>query len=75
MTEGTTMTAEREAIVRKPFGYLEGLEAAPDAPISDNPSGLYCPWCRNAGFSHCSEVDYCEGMRPMRDHLKESTHE
>lgn len=53
-----------------PWAYLEGLEAAPDAPISDNPSGLYCPDCRGAGMAHCAHVDTCGGMRPMRAALK-----
>lgn len=51
--------------MRKPFEYIE-KEPAPDAPYSDNPSGLYCPGCRLTGLSHCSEVDYCGGMRRMR---------
>jgi len=49
----------------KPWAYLDGLSPEPDAPMSDNPSGLYCPSCRGAGFSHCSEPDYCGQMRPM----------
>ncbi len=49
----------------KPFEYLE-KEPAIDAPISDNPSGLYCPACRSAGFSHCSSPEYCGNMRLMK---------
>ncbi len=48
------------------WAYLEGLEPLPDAPLVDNPSGLYCPACRAAGLAHCSDVEYCGGMRPMR---------
>jgi hypothetical protein len=55
------MTSE----TRKPFDYLP-YEAAPDAPFSDNPSGYYCPGCRASGLAHCSEVDYCGGMKKMR---------
>ena len=50
---------------RLPFDYLE-KEPADDAPISDNPSGLYCKGCREAGMSHCSDPEYCGGMRKMR---------
>jgi hypothetical protein len=50
---------------RKTWEYLEPLPA-PNAPISDNPSGLYCPSCRSVGLSHCSEVEWCGGMRRMR---------
>jgi len=49
----------------EPFAYLEA-EPAPDAPISDNPSGLYCDACRRCGMYHCSEPDYCGGLRRMR---------
>lgn len=52
--------------MRKKFWYLDGLEPEDDAPISDNPSGLYCPSCRAAGFSHCGQVEWCGGMKPMR---------
>ena len=48
------------------WGYLKGLKPAKDAPESDNPSGLYCPDCRRSGLSHCSEPEYCGGMKPMR---------
>ena len=47
------------------FDYLE-KEPAPDAPISDNPSGLYCPTCRDTGVSHCGYPEECGGMRRMR---------
>ncbi len=49
----------------EPFDYLE-KEPAADAPVSDNPSGMYCPACRATGASHCSEPDYCGGMRLMK---------
>jgi len=55
---------------QKPFGYLRGLRPAAGAPPSDNPSGLYCPDCRAAGLSHCADVEYCGGMRPMRKAAK-----
>jgi hypothetical protein len=51
---------------RKPFDYLDGLKPEPDAPISDNPSGLYCPACREVGLRHCAHPDFCGEMRPMR---------
>ena len=51
----------------KPFEYLEGLVPEADAPIKDNPSGLYCKACRETGLAHCSEPDYCGQMKPMRD--------
>lgn len=50
----------------KPWDYLDGVLPAADAPISDNPSGLYCPACRERGLSHCASPEYCGGMRPMR---------
>lgn len=50
----------------KPWEYLEGKVAAPDAPVVDNPSGLYCRACRACGLSHCSEPEYCGGLEPMR---------
>lgn len=51
----------------QPFDYLE-TEPAPDAPVSDNPSGMYCPPCRASGFglSHCAHPDYCGNMRLMK---------
>ena len=45
--------------------YLEA-SAADDAPVSDNPSGLYCPACRRSGASHCASPEYCGGMRRMK---------
>lgn len=48
-----------------PFGYVE-KEPAEDAPVSDNPSGLYCRDCRASGLSHCGSVDFCGGMRRMK---------
>ena len=52
---------------RKPCAYLE-TTPAPDAPMSDNPSGRYCSACRGCGVGmvHCSEPEYCGGMRRMR---------
>jgi hypothetical protein len=35
------------------------------APVSDNPSGQYCPECRATGLLHCSDPVNCGGMRPM----------
>jgi len=51
---------------KEPFGYLE-LIPAHDAPLSDNPSGLYCPTCRSVGLSHCAHPEWCGGMRKMRE--------
>ena len=59
------MTNHEPIQPRKAFDYLEA-EPAPDAPISDNPSGLYCAACRECGMLHCCEVEYCGGMRRMR---------
>ncbi len=50
----------------KAWDYLKGLKPATDAPVSDNPSGLYCPDCRASGLSHCAHPDYCGSMRPMK---------
>lgn len=47
------------------WGYLEE-KAAEDAPVSDNPSGMYCPECRQTGLKHCSQPEYCSGMRRMK---------
>lgn len=49
-------------------GKWEYLEAkpAPDAPVSDNPSGLYCLPCRATGLSHCAYPEECGQMRRMR---------
>ena len=56
-----------------PWAYLDALTPAPDAPASDNPSGTYCPECRAVGLYHCSEPEFCGGLRPMRP--KESGHD
>lgn len=50
----------------EPWGYLKDLKPTDDAPVSDNPSGLYCPECRASGMSHCGHPEYCGGMRPMK---------
>jgi hypothetical protein len=50
----------------KPFAYLNGMVAADDAPVMDNPARLYCPSCRAAGMMHCSDPGYCGNMRPMK---------
>lgn len=47
------------------WDYLE-TEPAPDAPVCDNPSGLYCPDCRGARMIHCAHPEWCGGMRLMR---------
>lgn len=44
--------------------YLEP-DPAVDAPISDNPSGLYCPLCR-LWWWHCSAPEWCGEIRRMR---------
>ena len=49
----------------KPWEYLE-TEPAADAPLSDNPSGLWCEACRAAGHAHCAYPEYCGGMRRMQ---------
>jgi hypothetical protein len=45
--------------------YLETVPAA-DAPVSDNPSGMYCPSCRRGGLSHCAHPEHCGCMKLMR---------
>lgn len=50
----------------KPFGYLEGMVAEPDAPEQDNPARLYCPKCRQDGRLVCDEPGVCGELRPMR---------
>ncbi len=40
-------------------------------PLSDNPSGKYCPVCREQGMSHCAEVEICGQMIPMRKRKEE----
>lgn len=52
------MTAYEEAIATPP---------KPDAKIKDNPSGMYCRACRQAGMWHCSDPEHCGGMERMRD--------
>ncbi len=47
------------------WDYLE-QEPAPNAPLSDNPSGMYCPACRECGLWHCASPEWCGGMRLMR---------
>ena len=49
----------------KAWDYLE-KEPAEDAPLSDNPSGLYCKACRETGLAHCGSPEYCGGMRLMK---------
>ena len=52
------------------FGYI-GLNNSKyvltnkTPPISDNQSNMYCETCRSMGLIHCSEVEYCTGMKPM----------
>jgi hypothetical protein len=48
----------------EPWSYLETAPAA-NAPVNDNPSGMYCPDCRKAGMYHCSEPEWCGGMKLM----------
>ncbi len=60
---GPAMTPQPER--QEKWAYLEA-EPANDAPKSDNPSGLYCPDCRNSGLSHCAWPEYCGGMRRMK---------
>jgi hypothetical protein len=50
----------------KPFGYLDGMVAEPDAPMQDNPARLYCPKCRAEDRLVCDEPGFCGQMRPMR---------
>ena len=50
---------------REKWDYLE-VEPAKDAPVSDNPSGLYCQACREVGAAHCASPEWCGGMRRMR---------
>lgn len=52
-------------MMSKPWEYLEH-SPSPDAPVSDNPSGLYCPDCRSAGMAHCAHPEWCGGMKLMR---------
>jgi hypothetical protein len=50
------------------WNYLEATPAK-DAPVVDNPSGMYCPSCRATGLSHCAQPEWCGGMLLMQ--LKE----
>lgn len=60
------MTARSDETLRQEaWAYLEA-KPAEDAPVSDNPSGLYCAACRAAGLAHCSWPEYCGGMRRMK---------
>ena len=52
---------------RKPWDYLDGILPSDDAPVSDNPSGLYCPECRSVRMLHCSSPEFCGGMTPMKE--------
>ena len=45
--------------------YIEE-KSGDDAPVSDNPSGLYCPSCRSTGVMHCAHPNECGGMRRMK---------
>ncbi|MFA6199305.1 MAG: hypothetical protein WC679_02700 [Bacteroidales bacterium] len=52
------------------FGYIglnNGKYVLTDKmpPTSDNQSNMYCEACRSMGLIHCSEVEYCTGMKPM----------
>lgn len=49
----------------QPWAYLE-TTPAPNAPVSDNLSGMYCPDCRVSGVSHCAHPEWCGGMELMR---------
>lgn|GEM_PF-6884394 len=51
--------------MKNAFDYLE-KQPADNAPVSDNPSGLYCPDCRESGMSHCAYPEECGGMRLMK---------
>jgi hypothetical protein len=53
-------------VKKKAFAYLEGMVAADDAPVMDNPARLYCPSCRSAGQLHCTDPGYCGNLRPMK---------
>lgn len=50
----------------EPWAHLRGLAAVPDAPVSDDPSGLYCLSCRGARMAHCASPEYRGDVRPMR---------
>ncbi len=50
---------------KEKWDYLEKTPKD-DAPISDNPSNMYCPDCRSNGVYHCSSPEYCGGMKLMK---------
>lgn len=56
-----------EVMAAKEWRYFDS-EPAADAPISDNPSGLYCPVCRalGGGTVHCAYPEECGQMRHMK---------
>lgn len=56
----------------RPFAYLKPVK--PDAPLSDNPSGLFCRACRAIGFYHCAYPEECGNMERMKPH-QEVAHE
>lgn len=61
-TEKTASTDDGRQV---PWAYLEA-QPATDAPVCDNPSGLYCSACRAIGVYHCAWPEYCGAMRRMR---------
>lgn len=56
-------------MAQQKWDYLENKPAS-DAPVADNPSGMYCPACRRAGMAHCSSPEWCGGMRLMKPQAK-----
>ena len=50
----------------KPFGYLDGMTPAEDAPVMDNPGRLFCRACRMRGTLVCDEPGYCGNLEPMK---------
>lgn len=64
MTEGTTMTAEREAIVQ----YLRECQAIHESRLE---SGKH----KTASKHHADACKYAAIAIERGDHLKESTHE
>lgn len=59
--------AKEESRMPGSWAYLE-TKPPPDAPASDNPSGLYCVACRGlgGGISHCAHPEWCGNMRRMK---------
>ena len=54
--------------------YLDDLILEENAPLSDNPSGMYCTACRSLGLHpiyHCAFVEYCGEMKLMKPKDKE----